>query len=163
MCFTWSLMAAGDKPVDLKMHDLSGKKVELRVFRGKPLVLNFWATWCGPCQKEMPMLVEAQKQWAGKGVTFIAVSMDDKKTLDQVPEFTKRFHVTFEVWTGGTSNDLDRLQLGQGVPDTVFIDQEGVIVARVLGEIRRNELEERLDWLTGNRKRPAPAALVNHM
>ena len=156
-------MAADKKPVDMKLHDLSGEKVELHSYRGKPVVLNFWATWCGPCREEMPMLVEAQKKWADKGVTFIAVSLDDRKTLDQIPEFTQRFHVTFNVWTGAKSDDLDRLRLGQGVPDTVFLDEQGLVVARVLGEIRRNELDERLAWLTGDRKGPAPAALVNHM
>jgi thiol-disulfide isomerase/thioredoxin len=162
-CFALTLMAADNKPIDLKMHDLSGKKVELRSYRSKPVVLNFWATWCGPCREEMPMLVEAQKRWTDKGVTFIGVSLDDKKTIDQVPEFTQRFHVPFDIWTGASADDLDRLRLGQGVPDTVFLDDQGRVVARVLGEIRRNELDERLEWLTGDRKGPAPAALVNHM
>ena len=109
------------------------------------------------------MLVEAEKTWAAKGVSFIAVSLDDRKTMDQIPGFVSKYGVGFPVWTGGSSNDLDQLRLGQGVPDTVFLDENGVIVARVLGEIRHSELDERLDWLTGDRKAAAPSALVNHM
>jgi hypothetical protein len=67
------------------------------------------------------------------------------------------------VWVGATADDLDRLQLGLAVPDTAFVDENGMIIARVLGEIRRPELDQRLPWLTGDRKNPIPPALVNHM
>ncbi len=109
------------------------------------------------------MLVEAEKTWGTKGVIFIAVSLDDNKTEANIPTFIERYHVGFPVWTGASSDELDKLRLGQGVPDTAFLDENGIIVARVLGEIRRQELDERLDWLTGDRKSPAPIALVNHM
>jgi thiol-disulfide isomerase/thioredoxin len=154
---------AGEKPAELKLRDLSGNKVRLSDYRGKILVLNFWATWCGPCREEMPMLVEAEKTWAAKGATFIAVSLDDEKTQSNIPTFVARYHVAFPVWTGASSDELDKLHLGQGVPDTAFLDRDGVIVARVLGEIRRCELDERLDWLTGDRASPPPTALIDHM
>lgn len=158
-----TLTFAGEKPSDLKLRDLSGKKVRLSDYRGKIVLLNFWATWCGPCREEMPMLVEAEKTWAQKGVIFIGVSLDDSKTEANIPAFIERYHVTFPVWTGASSDELDKLRLGQGAPDTAFLDEDGFIVARVLGEIRRKELDERLDWLTGDRKSAPPVALINHM
>lgn len=109
------------------------------------------------------MLVEAEKAWASKGVVFIAVSLDDDKTKGAIGGFVERYKVGFPVWAGATADDLSKLRLGEGVPDTVFIDEGGVIVARVLGEIRRDELDERLEWLTSDRKGSAPMALVNHM
>ena len=109
------------------------------------------------------MLVEAEKAWSAKGVTFIAVSLDDSKTEANISSFVERYRIAFPVWTGASSDELDKLHLGEGAPDTAFLDENGVIVARVLGEIRRKELDERLEWLTGDRKSPPPAALVNHM
>jgi len=157
------LYAADKKPSDLTLRDLSGKKVQLRNYRGKIVVLNFWATSCGPCREEMPMLVEAAKTWAAKGVTFIAVSLDDDKTKNEIAAFIDRYHVEFPVWTGASSDDLDKLRMGEGIPDTAFLDENGIVFSRVLGEIRRPELDERLAWLTGDRKSAPPSALVRHM
>lgn len=158
-----SLTAEDGKPVHLKLRDLSGNKVTLEQYRGELVVLNFWATWCGPCRDEMPTLVAAEKSWAAKGVAFIAVSLDDRKTIDKVPEFVSRFHVTFPVWTGAQVDDLEGLHLGAGIPDTMFLNKKGFAVARVLGEMQGQELEQRLKWLTGDREGPPPPALVNHM
>src|SRR6266704_1430372 len=77
-------------PVDLTLTDLDGKRVHLRDYRGKIVVLNFWATWCVPCQEEMPMLVEAEKAWSPKGVIFLGASLDEKATRKNVPEFIRK-------------------------------------------------------------------------
>jgi thiol-disulfide isomerase/thioredoxin len=158
-----TLPAADKKPSDLTLRDLSGQKVQLRNYRGKIVVLNFWATWCVPCREEMPMLVEAEKTWAAKGVTFIAISLDDSKTMKNIAAFIERYHVDFPVWSGASPDDLDKLRMGQGVPDTAFLDENGVVFSRVLGEIQRSELDERLAWLTGDRKSAPPSAVVHHM
>lgn len=103
------------------------------------------------------MMVEAEKTWSAKGIVFIAVSLDDNKT------FLAQYHVGFPVWTGASTDDLDRLHLGQAAPDTAFLEENGVIVARVLGEIRRGELDQRLAWLTSDRTSPPPPALIKHL
>ncbi len=150
-------------PVDLTLAGLDGKRIHLRDYRGKVIVLNFWATWCVPCKEEMPMLVEAEKKWAAKGIVFIGASLDDKETKKNVPEFVRKFQVSFPIWLGATADHLAELGLGEAVPDTVFIDQDGLIFARVLGEIYQAELDERLDWITGGRTGPAPKPLVRHL
>jgi thiol-disulfide isomerase/thioredoxin len=155
--------ARKESPVNLNLNGMDGRKVHLRDFSGKNVVLNFWATWCLPCREEMPMMVDAAKMWAPKGVVFIGASLDDNSTKKKIPAFLKEFNVGFPVWTGATVDDMARLRLGDSVPDTVFLDGDRVIFARVRGEIRRNELDERLDWVTGNRTRPAPQALVVHL
>jgi thiol-disulfide isomerase/thioredoxin len=150
-------------PSDIALSDLNGKKVHLREYRGKIVVLNFWATWCGPCREEMPMMVAAEKVWGPKGVVFIGASLDDGKTRKNIPEFLREFGIGFPVWVGATGDDLARLKMGDAVPDTAFLDEEGTIFARVRGEMRRAELDERLEWATGDRAKPAPPAMVNNL
>jgi thiol-disulfide isomerase/thioredoxin len=155
--------AKKEAPVDLTLTGMDGKKVHLHDYAGKPVVINMWATWCLPCRDEMPMMVEAEKAWGPKGVVFIGASLDDSKTKKNIPAFLKQFQITFPVWTGASSDDLDKLKLGEAVPDTVFLDSEHVVFARAKGEIHRTELDERLDWVTGDRTRPAPQALIVHL
>jgi thiol-disulfide isomerase/thioredoxin len=148
---------------DLTLKDASGQKVRLRDLRGKIVVLNFWATWCGPCKAEMPLLVEAEKEYTGRGVVFVGASLDDDQSKNLVPAFVGAHKIDFSIWYGATGDDLARLGLGEAVPATAFLDQEGHIVARVLGQLRKEEVQERLNWLTGDRKGAAPQALVKHL
>jgi len=142
---------------------MSGRKVRLADHRGKIVVLNFWATWCVPCRAEMPMFVEAEKEYAPRGVVFIAASLDDSQTRPKIPDFIADFKIGFPVWVGASTMDLEDLKLGRALPATAFLDREGRIAARVLGQLPKDELYERLDWLTGNRKGPPPNPLVRHV
>jgi thiol-disulfide isomerase/thioredoxin len=150
-------------PAELNLVDMDGKKVHLKDYRGKVVVLNFWATWCGPCKEEMPMYVSVAKEWAAKGIVFIAASLDDKGSQKNIPAFLKQYEIDFSVWKGATGDDLAHLEMGEAVPDTAFIDEEGTILFRVQGEIKKAELLERLDWLAGDRKGPAPKALLHNL
>jgi thiol-disulfide isomerase/thioredoxin len=161
--FSQAADAKKETPVDLTLTGLDGKKVHLHDFAGKPVVLNIWATWCLPCKEEMPMLVDAEKVWGPKGIVFIAASLDDSKTKKNIPAFVKDLQITFPVWSGATADDLDKLKLGDAVPDTVFLDGDHVIFSRAKGEIHRPDLDERLNWVTGDRSRPAPEAIIVHL
>ena len=162
---TAALLIAANKagPVDLNLVDLQGKKVHLKDYRGRPVVLNFWATWCVPCRDEMPMFVEIEKEWTPKGIVFLGASLDDKKTSRNIPAFIEKYKIDFPIWTGMTADDMDRLQMGDAVPDTAFIDEEGMIVARVEGEIKKSELIERLEWLAGGHKGTGPKTLLRNL
>jgi len=147
---------------ELTLKDADGRRVRLSDYRGKLVVLNFWATWCGPCASEMPTLVEAEKTYSGR-VVFIAASLDDGKSRSNVPEFLNKYHVTFPVWFGATGDDLAKLDMGPAVPATAFIDEDGHIISRIWGQFREPELKERLEWMTGPRTGPAPQAVVKHL
>ena len=159
-----ALLAAAPKPraADLTLRDLNGKRVRLQDHRGQIVVLNFWATWCAPCKREMPLLVATEREYGSRGVAFIGASLDDWKTRKNVPKFVNEYQVSFPVWVGTTGDDLVKLGMEDGLPATAFVDQDGRIVARVLGEISKGELIERLEWLLGNRAPPAPLELVRH-
>jgi thiol-disulfide isomerase/thioredoxin len=155
--------SSDSRPVSLPFKDMNGNNVRVNDLRGKIVVLNFWATWCLPCRAEMPLLVQAENVYAPRGVDFVAVSLDDRQTRPKIPDFIGEFKIGFPVWVGGSTMDLEDLKLGQALPATAFIDRDGRIAARVLGQIPRNELYDRLDWLTGDRSGPPPDPLVRHV
>ncbi|HVW08702.1 MAG TPA: TlpA disulfide reductase family protein [Bryobacteraceae bacterium] len=155
--------AKKEGPIELTLTGMDGKKVHLSDYAGKPVVVNMWATWCLPCKDEMPLMVEEEKTWGPKGVVFIGASLDDNKTKKNIPEFLKQYQITYPIWTGATSDHLAKLKLGEAVPDTLFLDADHLPFARVLGEIRKEEIEERLAWVTGGKIGPAPEAKVVHL
>jgi thiol-disulfide isomerase/thioredoxin len=153
--FFAALANAQQAAPNLKLHDLKGTPHTLEDYRGKPVLLNFWATWCVPCAAEMPLLNEMQKLYQGK-VVFIAASIDDEDMKPQIEAFIKKHQgEALTVMMGATLDSLDGFGVNQGMPGTVFIDAEGKIVDRLTGALKRPDLEERLRKLAGE---PEPAA-----
>jgi thiol-disulfide isomerase/thioredoxin len=133
----------------LKLHDLKGTPHTLEDYRGKPVLLNFWATWCVPCASEMPLLNEKQKQYQGK-IVFIAASIDDEDMKPQVEAFIKKHQgEALTAMMGATLDSLDDFGVNQGMPGTVFIDAEGKILERRTGALKRADLEQVLRTLAG--------------
>lgn len=158
--FALSLFAftarAGEAAPGLDLKDLKGTAHKLEEFRGKPVVLNFWATWCGPCAAEMPLLSEMQEQYKDK-IVFIAASIDDDDAKPQIPEFVKKHKgEALTIMTGATFDSLDDFKLKQVMPGTVFIDAEGNIVDRLSGALKRDQLEDRLPKLAAGTLVPSP-------
>ncbi len=154
--------ASAASKADLNAKTPDGKKVRLKDLRGKLVVLNFWATWCGPCREELPMLIKTAQASANPDLVFIAVSVDDSKTQAKVPDFVSQFGITFPVWVGANGDDVYKISKGEMVPATIFIDRDGTIESSVSGAIRENELKERIDWLTGDRKGVRPPEFTSH-
>ena len=157
------LASAADEPPDLSLQDVTGASQGLSQYRGKIVVLNFWATWCGPCAEEMPMLVKAQKRYGDRGLVVVGVSLDEDSARAQVEKSAKKKKVNFPVWVGGTVEDLKRLGLGEALPATLFLDADGRIVGRVLGMLRKGDLRYRIEWMLGDTKGEPPAPLVNNL
>lgn len=156
------LAASLGPQANLNLKSIDGQRVRLSDYRGKIVILNFWATWCAPCTAEIPILVEAEKDYQPKGVVFIAASVDEGKSKKNVPDFISKYHVGFAVWLDATMRDLSRLGMGPAVPATAFLDQDGHILSRVQGQMREQDLKERLEWLLGDRSGTKPAAVVRH-
>lgn len=121
--------------------DISGSRVSLAQFRGKVVLLNFWATWCAPCRVEMPQFVAWQKRYGPRGLQILAISMDDD--VDPVRTFLHRVQPNFPVLMGEAK--LGELYGGVlGLPVTFLIDRTGVVRARLEGETHRAAMEAKI-------------------
>ena len=109
----------------------------------------------------MPLLVNIQKRYESKGVVVIGASADDESTQAQIPPFIQKLKITFLVWKGATTEHMERLGLGTGLPATAIIGPDGQIAFRILGIIERQAITERLDWLLGDHTAPVPAPLID--
>ncbi len=133
------------KEVELKLKDLFGTDQTLSQFKGRIVVLNFWATYCEPCRKEMPDLAAIQNEYAALGVQVIGASTDEAADRPKVLQFIKETKVNFPIWTGATAADMSRFGLGEALPGTVVIDKSGKIVKVISGIVNQADLKKQID------------------
>lgn len=138
--------AGGPKPgapaPDFALQSLDGKTVRLSDFRGKAVLLNFWATWCEPCKLEMPWFIELQKQYGPQGLQVLGVAMDDSGK-DTIAKFAHNMGVDYPVLLGKESVS-DQYGGLEYLPTSFYIDRDGKVVARVFGLRSRSDIE---DWI----------------
>jgi thiol-disulfide isomerase/thioredoxin len=129
------------------LQNAVGTSQKIAAFKGKPVVINFWASWCGPCVKEMPALSSMNRDYAKKGITFIGVGVDSEKNVNA---FLQKVPVDYPVYIAGFGGaDLAR-NFGNNagaLPFTVVIDAKGAIRLTKLGEVDQKELKATLDSL----------------
>ncbi len=125
---------------DFELVSLDGRKVKLSDFRGKAVVLNFWATWCAPCKVEMPWFVDLQKQYGNDGLEIVGVAMDDSDP-QKIAQFASEMGVNYPVLLG-----TDKVSEAYGdveyLPTTFYINRQGKIVGKVAGLISKAEIED---------------------
>jgi thiol-disulfide isomerase/thioredoxin len=121
----------GNLAPDFDLKRLDGKNLKLSDLRGKAVLLNFWATYCGPCKIEMPWFVELQKEYGPQGFQIVGVAMDDASNED-IAKFAKEMGVNYPILLGTES-------VGQSyggvnaLPTTFFLDRDGKLIAREFG------------------------------
>lgn len=135
------------KEAELILKDMSGIEQRLSAFRGRVVVLNFWATWCLPCKEEMPDLAKIQNDYAALGVQVIGASGDTQDERAKVLQFVQKNKINFPVWLGATTDNMQAFNLGKALPATVIIGRDGRIVHRIRGIIKAKELRAQLDKL----------------
>jgi thiol-disulfide isomerase/thioredoxin len=143
------------KDAELALKDLFGAEQKLSSYRGRIVVLNFWATWCGPCKKEMPDLAAIQNQYAAYGVQVIGASADTLNELQAVRQSIKETAINFPVWLGARTEDMAQFGLGPGLPGTAIIGRDGKIVAIFRSVITQEEIKKHLDKLVAQGEREA--------
>ena len=133
--------------LDTALESLDGGRKPLRTWAGKVLVVNFWATWCGPCRKEIPEFVRMQQSLGGRGLQFIGIAIDEK---DKVQAFVREMGINYPILVG----ELDAVEMSRslgnemgGLPFTVVVDRSGKVVHTVLGATTEAKLEAVLEGL----------------
>ena len=142
--------------IELTLKDLFGAEQRLGALKGRIVVLNFWATYCVPCRKEMPDLAAIQNEYAALGVQVVGASADEVEDRAKVLQFVKENKVNFPVWTGATTADMMRFGLGAALPGTIIIGRDGRVAKVVSGIINQAELKKQIDaMLAANEKTAA--------
>ena len=128
-----------------ELQDLDGKLVKSSDFKGKVVILNFWATWCPPCREEIPGFIELQKQYGEKGLVVVGVSLDEGGPA-AVKRFAERFKVNYTVVRGDEKilNDFGGIN---ALPTTFVIDKEGRIVGKHIGYAEQSFFERAIKTL----------------
>jgi len=135
-------------PLNFTLKDMNGVDVKLAAFKGKPIIMNFWATWCGPCRAEIPSLVELQKQYGDEGqdVVILGISVDDP--IEKLKPYASQMKMNYPVLVGNGRDDVqDAFGPLWGIPVTVFIDREGRIAKKHSGIASKEQFEQEIKAL----------------
>ena len=124
-----------------KFEDLNGKMVALEQYKGKPLIVNFWARWCGPCRAEIPEFVKFSIEHKGK-IEVLGINVEDK--AEPVKDFAKAYDMSYPLVIAKDKSIPLMQALGNskaGLPFTVFIDRNGNVIQKKLGLVKKSDLD----------------------
>jgi len=130
----------GQVAPDFALKDINGKTVRLSDFKGKVIVLNFWATWCPPCKTEMPWLVDLENKYRAQGIEIVGVALDEAPPKE-IASFAREMQLNYPVLIGD-DNTSDAYGDVQMLPTTFYIGRDGKIVSRVVGLVGQREIED---------------------
>ena len=119
-------------PVDrARFATLDGDSTSIEAYEGRAVVLNLWGTWCPPCRREIPHLVDLQREIAPRGGTVVGIAVDSGDP-EEIRAFLDRFEADYPIWLARTREVVERFR-ARGFPTTLIVDREGVIRERFLG------------------------------
>ena len=132
-------MGYGTPAPDFTLESLDGQKVSLSEFKGKAVLVNFWATWCGPCKIETPWLVELQNEYGSQGLQIVGVAMDDSGK-DEIARFAKDMGMNYPVLLGKEA--VGEAYGGvPALPESFFVGRDGKIVDKIMGIEGKSDIE----------------------
>jgi len=131
--------------VDFELKDLSGKSIRLSEYRSKVVLVNFWATWCGPCEFEIPVFVKMKRRYQKRGFEVIGISMDDG-AVEQIEEFVRQHNINYPVVMPGEAK-LDAFGKISSLPTSFLVNRHGRIHSRHQGLLSLNKMEQEVPKL----------------
>ncbi len=145
VCLLSAKAQAGEAAPDFTLRDIDGKEVKLQSFKGKVVMVNFWATWCGPCKLEMPHLDKMDREFEEKGFEVISISTDDARAASKVKPLIKRGGYGFTVLLDKDTTVVAQYNPAKTLPYNALIDREGRIHKVYQGYNPGDEVEMRKD------------------
>jgi peroxiredoxin len=131
---------APEANLDFTLKDMHGKEVKLAALKGKVVLLNFWATWCGPCLMEIPSFVEIQQAYRSRGFQAIGVSVDDP--VEKLPPFAKQYKINYPLLVGQDREDIQEAFGGIfGIPTSFLISRDGKVCRKQMGPVSKEQFE----------------------
>jgi cytochrome c biogenesis protein CcmG/thiol:disulfide interchange protein DsbE len=140
------------------LEDLNGKKVSLASYKGKAVLINFWATWCAPCKIETPWIIELRNQYASQGFEVLGISADDLNRDDpkelakdkmEIAQSAQKLHINYPVLIDGGSLDKPYGGLDE-LPMSFFINRKGTVVGAQVGLTSKDDIESNIKKALGN-------------
>jgi len=132
----------GNLAPDFQLPNLDGQTVSLSNLQGKPVLINFWATWCSPCRGEMPYIQEIYEEWSDKGLVVLTINIGESPS--QVEKFMESQQLSLPVLLD-TKQATAREYNIVGIPTTFFIDKDGIIQEKIIGAFQsKTQIEKRL-------------------
>ena len=132
----------GQPAPNFQLQNLDGQSISLSDFKGKPVLINFWATQCGPCVYEMPYLQEIYDEWSGKGLMLLAINVGEGSST--VKEFMQNYNLSLPVLLDADGAVFRRYNV-MFFPTTFFIDKDGIVQEKIIGAFpNKTEIEKRL-------------------
>jgi peroxiredoxin len=140
---------AGHPAPDFTLRTLNGEQVSLSDFRGQPVIINFWATWCGPCRIEMPEFQEAFAEHQADGLIVLGVNLTERDSVNAVPGFLDEFGLTFPVVLDEGGEVANTYKVF-GQPASIFVDQNGDVHQVFYGPVNKAFIDARVGELLGS-------------
>lgn len=144
---------AQESAPSLILQGTNGQEHKLQQYRGRIVVLNFWATWCVPCLDEIPILAATYKSYSRQGLVVLGASLDDAKSLKEVNAIVRKYKIKYPVFINVSAESMESFGV-ESVPTTILLNRNGQIVARISGKVDQFALKRRIEALLLDSHKP---------
>jgi thiol-disulfide isomerase/thioredoxin len=152
MCFPIAAVAQTPAPKTLRLKDINGRIISLSDYKGKVVLVNFWATWCVPCRTEIPDLIKLQRQYRDQGLQIVGVTFPPER-ISEVRAYAKKLRINYSIVLGTKATKAD-FTPSETLPMTVVIDSEGTVRDVIEGIMYPDEFEQKVKPLLLGKSSP---------